>query len=346
MKLSANRSVFAAAAKQVAPHAARRGHLPVLSGVHIDTDGDDIHLTCTDLDLTATVALTGHVMDAGTAIVPASTLAGFVAAGTSGEVQLIADGAQLTVGCGTARARLPLFPVEEWPRVAHATGPGVAVDAETVGRLAKVLHATSTDNARPLLTGVHIGGGKAVATDSYRLAAIDLEGVPAGLVPARVFHAACKVAEDGFVVAAGDRSVTVTHGTTQWTTATIEGQFPNWPQLVRDESPHHLAVDRDELLDVLRRVTVIDADQHVVTLEYAEGSLVVTRDVVDVGHTEDVIDAAGSWPGRVGFNARFLDDLLDACEPGPVQFDAVDPLKPVQVQNGPLFQLLMPVRLR
>lgn len=345
MKFSADRAAFAAAAKTVSAHVGKRSHLPVLSGVRVDAGTDGLHLTCTDLDTTCTVYLAGHVMDAGTFIVPAAALTGFVAAGTAGEVQVVEEDAQVVVGCGTARARLPLLPVNEWPRIGHADTEGAHVDAGKVGLLAKVLHAASTEDNRPILNGVQIGNGKAVATDSHRLAAVDIEGIPEGLIPARALHAVCRQADGGIDIAADKRSVTFTAGNTRWTTSTIAGDYPKWQSLVRADSPHHLTVDRDELLGVLRRVTTIAANFHIVVLALVDGELVVTRDVQDVGRTEDILDADGTWPGRIGFNAVYLDDLLDACDPGPITFETVDSLKPLQMRQGPLFQLLMPHRL-
>ena len=185
-------------------------------------------------------------------------------------------------------ADFPRLPPFRRRRRAPATGLAEA--------LRQVVRAASSEDSRPILTGVLMaaeqGGLRLVATDSYRLAVRDLPGIgvlPEGqkvLVPSRalaelqrLLSSAAKAVTapapaadegtDGGTAAAavpaavlrlGDHDATFEVGPVKLTTRLIEGEFPNYRQLIPNDYPNRLIVGRDALLDAVRRVKLLARD--------------------------------------------------------------------------------------
>ena len=162
-----------------------------------------------------------------------------------------------------------LLPADEFPRVASPEGTTVTVDAEPFAEaLRQVIPAASRDDARPILTGVLImattTGIRLVATDSYRLAVRDLDGVgmlsegQKVLVGARGLNEVQRVFSSGKIdVTFGEREVRFANESRSVTTRLIEGDFPNYEQLIPSGYPNRLTVSRDALEEAVRLMQIV-----------------------------------------------------------------------------------------
>ncbi len=249
------------------------------------------------------------------------------------------------------------YPVQAEPSTDAVTLPSSAV-AEA---LRQVVRAASTDDARAVLTGVLIAaeedGVRMVATDSYRLAVRDLpenEMLAGGqkvLVPSRALNELQRVLATGddLRVRLGQRDAVFETGSTRLTTRLIEGDYPNYRNLLPSSYPNVLTVGREALLEALRRVKLLAQDATPVRLALGGETLQLTAITQDVGNASEEIDA--TYEGSemtVAFNPDYLAAGVDAVDTEEITLSTLDPMKPAVIRavgRDDYLYLLMPVRV-
>ena len=182
MKFRCERDVLAdalAAAGRAAT--GRTGTLPVLSGVRLELGGDRLVVTGTDLDLTIQLELSVGGEGDGAVVVPARLASDIVRALGDPRVEVTASDDEVEIAAGRSRFSVRPLSLDDYPRLSSPAANSVTLPAGQFGEaLRQVVRAASSDDARPILTGVLLAsegdGLRLVATDSYRLAVRDLEG--------------------------------------------------------------------------------------------------------------------------------------------------------------------------
>ena len=341
--------------------ASRSGALPVLQDLRITATGDGLELIGSDLEITNRVQVPAEVEETGVAVVP-KLLGEIVRKLEPGTVTVAVTGDEAVIRAGRFSTSLRLKPAEDYPRLAPSDGNGVRVDAAGfAAALRQVVRAASKDDLRPILTGVlltaHGGGLRLVATDSYRLAVRDLKGVSMLEEGQRVLVAAKGLAEvqrlagDGEIeVVLRERDVVFRTSRAEVTARLIEGDFPNYEQLIPSGYPNRLTVARESLLDSLDRVQIVgqNRDNAAVRLTMNGDGLELAMSAQDVGNAQEALDA--KFEGSeltVAFNPVFLREGVDAIETSEVALETIDPLKPATLRSadgGDFLYLLMPVR--
>jgi DNA polymerase-3 subunit beta len=351
--------------------ASRTGAMPVLSGLKLTLTGDTLELVGTDLELTIRVRVPADGAGDGTAVVTARLLGELLAKFEAGVVAVEITDDEATIQSGRFTSTLRTLAASEFPRLPDAGAEaGVKVDAAAFGdALRQVISAASRDDARPILTGVLIAampeGLRFVATDSYRLGLRDLEGVDVLPEGQKVLVAAKGLAEVQRLLAAGagsradqtievvlgEREVLFRVGTTEVTTRLIEGEFPNYQQLIPTGYPNKLTVSRDLLQAAVNRVRLVGGgrDGAAIRLAMSADGLQLAATAQDVGEAHEELEA--KYEGSdltVAFNSNFLLDGIDAAGTDEVVLESIDPLKPAVLRTpsaeGFLY-LLMPVRI-
>ena len=251
----------------------------------------------------------------------------------------------------------------DFPRLPEAEGQPVTVEAGPFAEgLRLVVPAASRDDARPILTGVLVAstgsGVRLVATDSYRLAVRDLPGLtllPEGqkvLVGAKGLGELQRLLGEGSVeVYLGERYVTFRLGDTELTARLIEGDFPNYEQLIPSGYPNKLTVDRDAFAGAVERVSLVGGtsrDSSPIRLAMSSDGLELSATAQDVGQSFEPVEA--KFEGTeltVAFNSRFLLDGVEAANSSEITIESIDPLKPAVLRGGDadFLYLLMPVRI-
>jgi DNA polymerase-3 subunit beta len=341
--------------------ASRSGALPVLQDLRITATGDGLELVGSDLEITNRVQVPADVEETGVAVVP-KLLGDIVRKLEPGPVTVTVTGDEAVLTAGRFSTSLRLKPAEDYPRLAPTDGQGVRVDAAAfAAALRQVVRAASKDDLRPILTGVlltaHAGGLRLVATDSYRLAVRDLKGVSMLDEGQRVLVAAKGLAEvqrlagDGEIeVVLRERDVVFRTSRAEVTARLIEGDFPNYEQLIPSGYPNRLTVARDALLDALDRVQIVgqNRDNAAVRIAMSGSGLELSMSSQDVGNAQETLDA--KFEGSeltVAFNPVFLRDGAEAVDATEVALETIDPLKPATLRaadGGDFLYLLMPVR--
>ena len=340
----------------------RTGTLPVLSGLRLELIGDRLTITGTDLDLTIQleVAVGGEV-DGGV-VLPARLSSDIVRSLPAGKVEVTVDDDEVKISGGRSQFSVRPLSLDDYPRLTTPASSAVTLDAAAFGEaLRQVVRAASTDEARPILTGVLLtaenDGLRLVATDSYRLAVRDLPGVSVlgadqkVLVPGRALNELQRVLGMGgeLVLRLGERDATFEIGSTRLTTRLIEGEFPNYRQLIPASHPNILTVDREPLLEAIRRVKILARDATPVRLQIASDGLKLTAITQDVGNATEELDATAQGTDlTVAFNPDYLAAGVEAVGSDQITLSTIDALKPAVVRgvgSDDYLYLLMPVRV-
>jgi DNA polymerase III subunit beta len=340
--------------------ASRSGALPVLTDLRITADADGLELVGSDLEITNRVRVPAQVDEPGVAVIP-KLLGEIVRKMEPGSVTVtVDDEAHISGGGFTTTLRLKA--ADEYPRLGTSHDPGVRIDASAfASALRQVVRAASKDDLRPILTGVLVAarpdGLRLVATDSYRLAMRDLPGVSMLAEGQKVLVAAKGLAEvqrlagDGEIeIVLGEREVVFRTSRAEVTARLIEGEFPNYEQLIPSGYPNRLTVAREALMDALDRVQIVgqNRDNAAVRLSMSSDGLELAMSAQDVGNAQESLDA--KFEGTeltVAFNPVFLRDGVEAVGSDEVALDTIDPLKPATLRaagGDDFLYLLMPVR--
>jgi len=339
-----------------------RGTVQVLSGILFQAQGDSLSLAATDMELSLRATLDAKVEGDGAVVVPGKLLVDLARLLPENEVTIEyrPEEGVVQIACGAASYRLNTYSAEDFPRLPDVGTQLHAIDRvallETVDRVAR---SASRDESRPVLTGilVRFEAGKLVmaATDSYRLsvkqtvleqAAPELEAI----IPARALQELGRLAGTADTIELGVHENHVVFGTEDaWlTTRRIDGQFPNVRQLVPETFDVEVTIPRAELLDVVRRVSVLAQRNSPLRLRFAEGELTVSAQTQDVGEAKESMPVP--YAGEefvIGFNADFLRDGVESIPSDDVRLRLISPLRPAVMQDDEagFTYLIMPIRL-
>lgn len=338
------------------------GSLPVLAGLRLALEGDQLSITGTDMDLTIELAVTVRGDVDGVAVIPGKLASDVVRAMAAGAIDVEVGDDQVTIAGGRSQFSLRPFAADDFPRTAAAPSSAVTLPAAEVSEaLRQVVRAASTDKDRPIITGVLLtaeaGGLRLVATDSYRLAVCDLPGTSVlgtdqkVLVPSRALAELQRVLGHGseLTLRLGERDATFEVGGTRLTTRLIEGEYPNYRNLIPPSYPNKVTMSREALLEALRRVKILAREGTPVRLGVTPESVRLTTVTADVGTAEEEIDAALEGAElTVAFNPDYLAAGAEAVVGDEMSLELLDGLKPAVIRgvgHEEYLYLLMPVRV-
>jgi DNA polymerase-3 subunit beta len=362
VKFRCDRDALSEALQTVQRGVSSRPGIPALTGVLIEgSSAGTLTLTTTDLEVSARLSFEVQVSEEGVALVPARLLGDTVKSLSDAPVEFESDQSQARIRCAAYEGALRLLPAEDFPSLMSPSGTRVVVEAqrfaEAVGQVAR---AASRDEARPVLTGVLVEvsreGVTLVATDSYRLAVRELVASAGGeakaIVPERAMTEAGRAAqaiEKGEIEVLIDESqVSFQLGALTLTSRLIEGEFPNYRQLLPERYENRLTVSRQQLTDAVRRVGLLARDTSPVRIEFNALGVKLSSSSPDLGQAVETVEAR--YEGEditAAFNAGYLADGLAAATGESVHLEVRDGLKPgiVRGESDEFTYLVMPVRL-
>ena len=367
MKLSTRRDTLFTQLQTVTRAASTRSAVQALSGVLLQARGGSVELRATDMEIGLRVPLEGEVARDGAVVLPARLLVDVVRAlpGDTVSLELRPAEQDVELVAGAATFHIRTLRLEDFPPFPELDGDErVQVPApafvETVGKVAR---SASRDETRPVLTGILVSASgeelRMLATDSYRLSVKEtrleapLEGAFEANVPARALQELNRIASqsgaEALSVAVRTNQVVFEAGGTVLSSRLIDGQFPNYRQLLPDAYEHELRLDATEFTDVVRRISLLAQKNAPLRLAFSEGEVTVSARTPDVGEARETIPVPFQGePLEIGFNPEFLRDGLEALEGGDLMLKLISPLRPglIQAADGSGFvYLLMPIRL-
>ena len=347
----------------VARAVSTRTSVQILSGILIEARNGELKLAATDMELSLRATATAQTEGDGAIVLPGKTFVDIARLLPGDEVTIEHKPAEsvVHVAAGSAEYTLHTYNPEDFPRLPELDGVQTfVVDRESLlETIHRVARAASRDESRPVLTGILVSfrDGKIImaATDSYRLAvketeldgsAPDLEAI----VPSRALQELARIATAGETVEVGvhESQVLFSLEGVWLTTRRIDGQFPNYRQLLPEAFEHELTLPRVELLDVVRRGAVMIQRATPLQLRFAEGELTVIARTQDVGESKESMPVGFTGETlEIGFNADFLRDGLESMDGDDVRLKLISPLRPavIQGEGDDFTYLAMPIRL-
>ena len=348
-----------------------RTSLPILSQVFLEARAPDrLELRATDLEIGLSRECPATVKAAGACTADARRLYEIVRALPPGSLTLestLAHG--LTVTQDKRRFRLLSLDPSEFPRLAPA-GERVQTIEVPAARLTELLDRTSfavsPDDTRVNLHSLLFASGpdeqvRCVASDGHRLAIIErpVPGLPADLVPSLLPQKGLTearrllewVKEDTVTIALGAAVAVLTVGSTTLSLRLVEGDFPDYEQVIPRTHAHRLVIPRTELVAALRRVMVLTTERaRGVKCDIHTGTLTLSVNTPDLGEGSEelAIDYQGASL-TVGFNGRYLLDFCTAVEPAEqVVMELANDTAPalLRIESDPRYRyVLMPMRI-
>jgi DNA polymerase-3 subunit beta len=370
MKLTTGRDSLFTQLQTVTRAASTRSAIQALSGVQLTAGSDGIELRATDMEIGLRVPLEGEVVREGAAVLPARLLVDVIRAlGGGGQIdvslELRATEQDVEIRGGNATFHIRTLRLEDFPPFPESEADGrVQVPAAAfVETVAKVQRSASRDETRPVLTGIYVSASedelRMVATDSYRLAVKEtkldapLEGTLEANVPARALGELTRIigaAEaDTLTVSARTNQAVFEVAGTVLSSRLIDGQFPNYRQLLPDAYEHELRLAAGEVGDVVRRISLLAQKNAPLRLAFTEGELTVSARTPDIGEASETIPVPFSGEAlEIGFNPDFLRDGLESMDGEDVLLKLISPLRPgllASADDAGFQYLLMPIRL-
>src|SRR6516162_6730202 len=345
-----------------------RTTLPILSNVLLRAEGNRVEFTATDLDVTVCCSVEAKVKKGGATTVPVRKIFGIVRELGGTDIEIEVDEKNVcSVRCGTSFYKIHGIGADEFPpQPKFKDDKKVTLTQETAkAMLGKTSFAISTDESRYVLNGVFITLKDhkltMVATDGRRLALADEEveisekSQGEFIIPAKAVNELNRLLQEK-----GD--VEIKFGENQAAfklkddkdfsvlvlTKLIEGNYPNYRQVIPAETKERVPLVRDEFLHALRRAEIMTSEKaNSVKLSFSKNNLAITANSPEVGEARESL--AVNYKGKeiaIAFNPKFLIEPLNALAEDEVFFELTDELSPGVLKiNGPFLYVVMPMRL-
>ncbi len=367
MKISLSSAELLAQLQTVTRVASTRSAVQALSGVKILVAEAGSELLATDMDMGLRVPLSAEVERPGEVVLPARLLLDVARAlpADRASLELRASEQDVELISGPATFHLRTLRAEDFPALpTPAADTRVVLPAEAfVQTISRVARSASKDETRPILTGILMSAAekelRMVATDSYRLSVKQtnlespLQGTLEANVPARALQELVRIAQQTenteVAVSVGQNQAVFELDGVTLSSRLLDGQFPNYRQLLPESVEHELRLATPELTEVVRRISLLAQKNAPLRLSFSEGELTVSAQTPDVGEAKETIPAPfHGEPFDIGFNPEFLRDGLESVESPELVMKLISPLRPGLIEspdNADFVYLIMPIRL-
>jgi len=368
MNLTISKEQIIAGLQAVQNIVSTRTTLPILSNVLLRAEGEKLELTATDLDVTITCAVEAKVKKPGASTVPVKKLFGIVRELTNTEIDLQVDEKHVcSIQSGSSFYKIHGLSADEFPPPPRfKDDKKVVLPQETVkGMMRKTSFAISTDESRYVLNGIFISlkdhKMTMVATDGRRLALVDEEVDVSEASQGEFIVPAKAVSElNRLLVDKGEIEIKYAENQASFNlkddkgssvlivTKLIEGNYPNYRQVIPAETKERIPLMREEFLHALRRAEIMTSEKsNSVKLSFGKNRLEITANSPEIGEAKETL--AVNYKGAemaIAFNPKYMIDPLNSLVNDEVFFELIDELSPGVLKiNGPFLYVVMPMRL-
>ncbi|MGN6371681.1 MAG: DNA polymerase III subunit beta [Solirubrobacteraceae bacterium] len=367
MKLSLPTPDLLAQLQSATRVASSRTTIQALSGVMLSAEGEQPLLLATDTEVGLRLPLAGEILNPGSAVLPARLLLEVVRSlpGDTVSLELRAAEQDVELISQSAKFHLRTLRSEDFPSLPSPSPESrMSLPAQAfVDTALQVSRSASRDDTRPVLTGVLVSASgtelRMVATDSYRLSVkstkleTPLDGSIEANVPARALAELARIVQgselSSLSVSLGQNQIVFELDHIVLSSRLIDGQFPNYRQLLPESVEHELRLSTAELVDVVRRISLLAQKNAPLRLAFEEGQLTVSAQTPDVGEASETLPVPFSGERfEIGFNPEFLRDGLESVESEELLLKLISPLRPGLIESpdsGEFVYLIMPIRL-
>jgi DNA polymerase-3 subunit beta len=368
MKVTIERAQLAKSLAHVHRVVERRNTIPILANVLLRASKSNVELKATDLDLEIVETAPGEGKQTGSTTVPAHMIYDIVRKlpeGAQVELQSAADGTQLQVRAGRSKFTLQALPETDFPDLAagEMTHSFSIASADLKRLIDRTQFAISTEETRYYLNGIYLHAIddklRAVATDGHRLAQAEIKapkgtkGMPGVIIPRKTVTEVQRLIDDAGEEVKIELSATKIRfslGNAVLTSKLIDGTFPDYARVIPAANDKTLIVDKGEFMSAVDRVSTVSSERgRAVKLALTDGKLTLSVINPDSGSaTEELEVEYGAEALDIGFNGRYLLDILQQVEGEKARLKLADPGSPTLIEDmetaGALY-VLMPMRV-
>ena len=313
--------------------------IPILSNILVETDGDQVWLTATDLELGIRCACPARVKTEGAGTIPARRLLDYVRLLPDAELQVkLGENHWASFVCGRSRTRIAGMSRESFPELPAMPETSAELPLQLLAQMiSSTIFAISSEESRFTLNGALLilkeTGLVMVATDGHRLAmvekTIDLGGAETGfkaLLPKKAMSEVQKLASSDpskkIEFSANDNHLFFKIDKRLLLSRKLTGNFPDFERVLPKEHANMLVLQRDEFRSAIERVAQFaDERSKAIRLQVLDGELKVHSSISETGESEESIPVEYSGPAvEIGFNAQYLLDFLRAADTSEVEF--------------------------
>jgi len=363
MKFRIAKEAFLDGLQQVQHVVSSRTTLPILSNVLIEAGEGSLRLTTTDLDVGVSGIVPAEISKAGATTLPVKRLVNIIRELPSAEIEVSVDSKNVaSIKSGPSFFKIIGLPDGEFPPLADFEEAKEYKIPQSILRsgLKKTSYAISTDETRYVLNGIFpsFKEGKLtlVATDGRRLAMVDHElEFPAShevdfIIPTKAVQELQRhLGADGdLILRLSDNQVCFEIDSSMIVSKLIEGNYPNYRQVIPGETKERLTLSREQLLETTRRVSLLSSEKsNSVKLSFGPNQVDVTANSPDIGEANESIEVAYDGADfAIAFNPEFLMAPLKSLEEDMVHLDLIDEMSPGVLRTDDAFlYVLMPMRV-
>jgi DNA polymerase-3 subunit beta len=360
MKLQVTQENLSKALGSVARIANSRSTLPILSNVLLKTESNRLSIAATNLDIGITHYIGSKITQNGSITVPARLMQDFISNLPDSVLNLEVTDNKLKITTDKYQSTINGMPAEDFPVMPAIKGGNLwTVDAKDFKRtLQQVVLAASSDDARPVLTGVYFhtrsGNVMAVATDSYRLAQRKIGKSKEDinfLVPASAANDLLRIINDS------DKEVAITHdeqqvlfqvGDVTLIARLLEGNYPDYQKLIPGKFSTTAAVKKSDFTNIAKISSLFARESAgSITLKVEDAKVSINAVASQLGENTATADAEVSGGGEVTLNSRYLIDALNSFGADEVEFCFNGKLEPCIIRSASepnYLHLIMPLR--
>lgn len=338
--------------------------MPILSGLLINADGGKLVVSATDLEMSIRTETDVAIEESGSTVVSGRLIGDIVKSLPGGQVHMETSEKYLTLKAGGGEYRIREMMPEDFPQIPQWEGKSVLKMAGGVfwSAMQQTSRASSNDEKRPVLTGslvekqIDAGTIRVVSTDSYRLAWRDIEAIgdvsewENCIIPTKTLNEVARIAGSGEAdveMKMQEKQVMMKTDGLVVSSRLIEGQFPNYKQLVPKGERTTVKVNKGELMSMIKRALIFG---HNLRIGISSDKLRLATETPEVGESKEEIPAEVIGEEmEIGFNGSYLLDGIAAVDTEKVEIRTDDPQKPglIKTDGDDRFTyILMPVRLR
>lgn len=367
MKVASSKENLFYAVQVVQRAVSLKNPLPILSGIKFETEGERILLSATDLDLGIRCSFPAEVLEPGTAVLPAKYITELIR--RLPDVPIFIESDQLTgsvaVKYGNSETSINGYPADEFPEFPIPVSETTFSITEDVLKevIRQVVFAAATDENRPIFTGVlfeiHGDQMQVVATDTHRLAwrkvSLDkTENIDISLIiPGKTLNELVKIiggTEKAVNVTVTENQVLFTTEDTCLISRLIDGQFPNYRQVIPQEHISRVRLKTRELAEATERASLLTKEGSSIIKMNLKDNLLVISVNTEAGRVREELSVYQEGePIQFAFNARYLSDVLKVVGSEEIYIEFTGPLSPGILKpagDKEYLSLLLPVRLR
>ncbi|NYT41223.1 DNA polymerase III subunit beta [Sphingomonas sp. R-74633] len=370
MKATIERATLLRGLSHVQSVVERRNTIPILSNVLIEAQsGGALRLMATDLDLQIDETIAAAVDQPGAITVPAHTLFDIVRKLPEGsQVELSAAEGRITVNAGRARFTLSTLPRDDFPMIAEGELPVTfELPAETLKQIIdKTRFAISTEETRYYLNGIYLHVTeetvpvlRAAATDGHRLARVTVarpdgaDSMPGVIIPRKCVQELRKLLDevDGSIgLSLSNSKIRFDLGQAILTSKLIDGTFPDYTRVIPTANDKLLKLDPKSFMEGVDRVSTIATEKtRAVKMALERDKIILSVTSPENGAAaEEVPGDYAAQPFEIGFNSRYLMDILNQIEGDSVEVHLADAAAPTLIRENdksPALYVLMPMRV-